>query len=98
MKRWLVAALAVLSTASALFPSPVRAQADYKRYFDEDKLPRVRELFVRGRYDIVLQICEYARRRGQPSWEWRVLHFESLAATGRYEEAFEEAKATAGLF
>mgnify|MGYP001013564922 CR=1 FL=1 len=98
MKRWLVAVLVVLPMAVALSPSPVRAQADYKRYFDEDNLPKVREIFVRGRYDIVLQICEYARRRGQPSWEWRALHFESLAAMGRYEEAFEEAKATAERF
>jgi tetratricopeptide (TPR) repeat protein len=82
----------------SLLPSPLRGQADYKRYFDEDNLPKVREIFLQGRYDIVVQVCEYARRRGQPSWEWRVLHFEALAGLGRYEEAFEEAKQTAERF
>lgn len=82
----------------SLVPAPLRAQADYKRYFDEDNLPKVREIFLQGRYDIVVQVCDYAQRRGQPSWEWRVLHFEALAGLGRYEEAFEEAKKTADRF
>lgn len=94
MKPWLAALLAMLF----LCPGELRAQADYLRYFDEDKLPQVRELYSHGRFDIVVQICEYAKRRGQPSWEWRVLHLESLAAMGRYEEAFEEAKAAAERF
>lgn len=98
MKPWFPAVFLVFLALSSLFPSGARAQADYKRYFDEDNLPKVREIFNRGRYDIVVQVCEYAQRRGQPSWEWRVLHFESLAAMGRYEEAFEEAKKTAELF
>ncbi len=96
MKRWFAMVLAVLASAS--FSSSLRGQADYQRYFDEDKLPKVRELFAQGRYEVVLRVCEYAQRRGQPSWEWRVLHFESLAAIGRYEEAYEEAKATAERF
>lgn len=79
-------------------PLELRAQADYKRYYDEDNLPKVREIFYRGRYDIVIQICDYALRRGQPSWEWRTLRFESLANVGRYEEAVEEALETTDLF
>ena len=78
--------------------SELQAQADYKRYFDEDKLPEVRNFFQSGRYDIVIQICDYALRRGQPSWEWRTLRFESLANTGRYEEAIEEALASSEQF
>ncbi len=97
MRRLFV--LSLLSAACLSFPpSPLRAQADYKRYFDEDNLPKVREVFHQGRYDIVVQVCEYAQRRGQPSWEWRVLHFEALAGLGRYEEAFEEAKKTSERF
>ncbi|MDH4410203.1 MAG: peptidase MA family metallohydrolase [Verrucomicrobiales bacterium] len=98
MIQRLVALLLVLSAILIAFPSPLRAQADYKRYFDEDNLPKVREIFSQGRYDIVIQVCEYADRRGQPSWEWRVLHFEALAAIGRYEEAYDEAKKTAERF
>ncbi len=96
MRRWLLFIGLGLAALSA--PTDLRAQADYKRYFDEDKLPQVRELYSRGRFDIVVQVCEYARRRGQPSWEWRVLHFESLAGLGRYEEAYEEAKQVADSF
>ncbi|MEM1442448.1 MAG: tetratricopeptide repeat protein, partial [Verrucomicrobiota bacterium] len=80
------------------FTRQASAQADYKRYYDEDNLPKVREIFDRGRYDIVIQICDYALRRGQPSWEWRTLRFESLANVGRYEEAVEEALETTELF
>ncbi len=76
----------------------LRAQADYKRFYDEDKLPRVREIYLKGRYDIVLQICDYALRRGQPSWEWRSLRINSLVQLGSYEEALEEASAIAEKF
>lgn len=96
--RCLLAAAMVCSAILVLSPNELRAQADYRRYFDEDNLPKVREVFIRGDYGLVVQVCEYAVRRGQPSWEWRVLHFESLAAMGRYEEAFEVAEATAELF
>lgn len=98
MMQRLVALLMILAAIFAAVPSPLRAQADYKRYFDEDNLPKVREIFNQGRYDIVIQVCEYADRRGQPSWEWRVLHFEALAAIGQYEEAYDEAKKTAERF
>lgn len=67
------------------------AQADYKRFFDEDKLPVVRELFLAGRYSIVIRNCDYAILRNQPSHEWRSLKMKSLAAIGRYEEALREA-------
>lgn len=96
MRRWLL--FIGLGLAALTAPTELRAQADYKRYFDEDKLPQVRQLYQRGRFDIVVQVCEYARRRGQPSWEWRVLHFESLAGLGRYEEAYEEAKQVSDSF
>ena len=79
-------------------PAELSAQADYKRFYDEDNLPKVRDIFQRGRFDIVIQICDYALDRGQPSWEWRTLRFESLANVGRYEEAVEEALATTDLF
>lgn len=73
-------------------------QADYKRYYDEDNIPRAREIFERGRFDIVIQFTDYALQRGQPSWEWRTLRFQALANLGRYEEAVEEASATTELF
>ena len=94
---WLVALVSLLIGFIAA-PYEAKAQADYKRYFDEDNLPGAREIFQRGRYDIVIQICDYALRRGQPSWEWRTLRFESLANVGRYEEAVEEALETTDLF
>lgn len=97
MIRLLVTAI-FLTVVIVFSPSAAQAQADYKRYYDEDNLPKVREIFRVGRYDIVLQVCDYALRRGQPSWEWRVLRFESLANVGRYEEAFAEAGETAALF
>jgi tetratricopeptide (TPR) repeat protein len=97
MIRLLVAATFFM-VAIVLTPSAAHAQADYKRYYDEDNLPKVREIFHAGRYDIVLQICDYALQRGQPSWEWRVLRFESLANMGRYEEAVIDAGKTAALF
>ncbi len=73
----------------------VWGQADYKRYFDEDNLPKVREFYAQGRYDIVVQICDYARQRAQPASEWRILMVDSLAALGYYDDAYKEARATA---
>lgn len=99
-RDFLVASAAALLLLAG-FPVPsgkLFAQADYKRYYDEDNLPKVRELFRRGRYDFVIQICDYSLRRGQPSWEWRTLRFESLAAVGRYDEAVEEATETTAAF
>lgn len=87
-----------LLLSAAFVPASLLSQADYKRYYDEDNLPKVREVFQRGRYDIVLQVCEYAFRRGQPSWEWRTLEFQSLAKLGRYEDAIEKAVATTDAF
>jgi tetratricopeptide (TPR) repeat protein len=75
-----------------------QAQADYRRYYDEDNLPRVREIFEGGRCDLVVQICDYALQRGQPSWEWRTFRFEALAGIGSYEEAVAEATKTTTLF
>ncbi len=76
----------------------VRSQADYKRFYDEDNLPKVREVFQAGGFDLVIRICDYSLQRGQPSWEWRTLRFQSLASVGRYEEAVEEALATTTRF
>ena len=97
MIRLLFAAF-FLTVVHVFSPVNVQAQADYKRYYDEDNLPKVRDIFGIGRFDFVLQICDYALERGQPSWEWRVLRFESLANLGRYEEAIAEAGKTAELF
>lgn len=97
MSRWIVV-LFLFLLVSVIATPRLCAQADYKRYYDEDNLPKVRLVFQAGRYDFVLQICDYALQRGQPSWEWRVLRFESLANLGRYEEAFAEASKTADLF
>ncbi|MEM7699759.1 MAG: hypothetical protein AAF236_15300, partial [Verrucomicrobiota bacterium] len=74
------------------------AQADYKRYYDEDRLPRVRELMDEGHFETVVRVCDYSIERGQPSWEWRVLRFQSLAQVGRYQDAFEEARRSTALF
>lgn len=74
-----------------LFSTFAGAQADYKKFYDDDKLPMVRSLFQRGRYMIVIQNCDYALRRNQPSPEWRTLKMKSLAQLGRYEEAVLEA-------
>ena len=75
----------------AIFSKSSIAQADYKKFFDEDKLPAIRTLFNRGRYNLVIQNCDYAIRRGQPSSEWQTLKMKSLAALGQYEEAIAEA-------
>ena len=69
----MLAALLLFSSSS------LWGQADYKRYYDEDNIPKAREIFERGRYDIVIQFTDYALRRGQPSWEWRTLRFQALA-------------------
>ncbi len=92
------ATVLTLLLAVVLFPGEVRSQADYKRYFDEDNLPGVREMFRDGYFEQVVRVCEYALDRGQPSWEWRTLHFEALAALGRYEEAIEKAVAVTEAF
>ncbi|MDF1850450.1 MAG: peptidase MA family metallohydrolase [Verrucomicrobiales bacterium] len=89
---FVLAALLLFSSGS------LWGQADYKRYYDEDNIPKAREIFERGRYDIVIQFTDYALRRGQPSWEWRTLRFQALANLGRYEEAVEEAVATTESF
>ena len=76
----------------------VMGQADYKRFYDEDNLPRVRQIFQQGGYDFVIQICDYSLSRGQPSWEWRTLRFQALEKIGRYDDAVDEAIATTNLF
>ncbi len=99
MLRLLFRFLLILAAAGMISSSPsLFAQADYKRFYDEDKLPQVREIFLSGRYDIVIQICDYALQRGQPSWEWRTLRMKSLGRMGRYEESLEEAASIAKLF
>jgi len=92
---WRVFSLIILliSLSGSVF-----GQADYKRYYDEDNIPKVREAFRAGRYDLIVQVCDYALKRGQPSWEWRTLRFQALKAMGRYEEALEEARATTDKF
>ncbi|MEM9282783.1 MAG: tetratricopeptide repeat protein [Verrucomicrobiota bacterium] len=74
------------------------AQADYKRFYDEDNLPRVKRVFQAGGYDLVIQVCDYSLQRGQPSWEWRTLRFQALTAVGRYEDAVAEALETTRRF
>ncbi len=87
-KVGLLAAIAmVVAGISSAF-----GQADYKRFFDEENVPAVRELFQAGRYDICLQVCRLADQRGQPAVDWRVIKFESLAAIGEIEEALAEAE------
>ncbi|NNE93447.1 MAG: hypothetical protein HKN23_17515 [Verrucomicrobiales bacterium] len=66
-------------------------QADYLKYYDDDRLPPIRELYDAGRYDIVEQACDYAFRRGQPSVEWRTLRMKALWRQGKYEMALEQA-------
>lgn len=98
--HWFLPALllAGVSTPLLIRPPSLPAQADYRRFWDEDKLPEVRRFFLDGRYDIVLQICDYALRRGQPSWEWRTLRMRSLGQLGEYEDALAEAAAIAEKF
>ncbi|MDF1738731.1 MAG: tetratricopeptide repeat protein [Verrucomicrobiales bacterium] len=93
MRRVFSLIILLISLSGSVF-----GQADYKRYYDEDNLPKAREIFRAGRYDIIVQICDYSLQRGQPSWEWRTLRFQALKALGRYEEALEEARTTTELF
>ncbi len=93
MWRVLSLILLLISLSGSVF-----GQADYKRYYDEDNLPKAREIFRAGRYDIIVQICDYSLSRGQPSWEWRTLRFQALKALGRYEEALDEARETTDRF
>jgi tetratricopeptide (TPR) repeat protein len=74
-----------------MFAEFANAQADYKKYYDDDRLPSVREQFQQGRFVMVIQQCEYAERRNQPSPEWRTLKMKSLAQLGKYAEALTEA-------
>ncbi len=91
----LLRSLTFLATVMLWFSSSENAgaQADYKKFFDEDNLPPVRELFDSGRYDIVEQATSYALNRGQPSVDWRTLRMWSLFRQGKYEEALEGAAA-----
>jgi len=84
--KFFAAALLLLVGSDQAF-----AQADYKKFFDQDQLPPVRELFESGRYDIVEQACRFALERGQPSPEWRTLWMWSLFRQGKYDEALEKA-------
>lgn len=68
-------------------PGPGQAQNDYKRFFDEQRLPAVREVFQAGRYDLAERVADFAIRRGQPSNEWPVLRMQAIAAQGRIEDA-----------
>ncbi|MCB1086616.1 MAG: hypothetical protein KDM63_06195 [Verrucomicrobiae bacterium] len=79
-----------LALAALAMASPVRGQADYKKYFDEDNVPPVWELYHAGRYDICVQVCRIAEQRGQPAVDWRVIKFLSLAAMGDIDAALEE--------
>ncbi len=81
-----------------IFAGLAVAQADYKRFYDDDRLPPVRDQFLQGRYVIVIQQCEYAERRNQPSPEWRTLKMKSLAQLGKYTEALSEADSIAIQF
>ena len=94
MQRWFAIFLIWISWGA----QTALGQADYKKYYDEDRLPVMRQLFDRGRYSIVIQNCDYALRRGQPSHEWLTLKMKSLAALGRYKEAGEVAGIAASRF
>ncbi|MFK5923508.1 MAG: peptidase MA family metallohydrolase [Verrucomicrobiota bacterium] len=74
-----------------LLSSPwVWAQNDYKRFFDEQNIPAVRELLAGGKYDLVERLCEYAQSKGQPSPDWEVMQWQAIAAQGRIADAFEK--------
>jgi len=79
---WFSGSLFVMIPLDCLRPTVLRAimglslfaaagtafgQADYKRFYDEDNLPRVRQIFQQGGYEFVIQICDYSLSRGQPS-------------------------------
>lgn len=83
---------AVLITTLTVGAQMATAQNDYKRIFDEDNLPPVRELLLSGRNDLVARLCESAIRRGQPSVEWHLMRFRAMSELGHAHQAFEEAK------
>ncbi len=82
----------------SLLPSLLFAQADYKKFYDEDKLPTVREYFQKGQYTTVIRHCDNALYRGQPSPEWRTLKMQALANLGRYRDATKIAGEVAEKF
>jgi len=84
--------LILLTVLIALCGSKATGQNDYKRIFDEDNLPPVRQLLLSGRYDLVARLCESAISRGQPSVEWRLMRYRAMSALGYTSDAFEEAK------
>ncbi len=84
--------LILFAVLIALSAQPATAQNDYKRIFDEDNLPPVRELLLSGRHDLVARLCESAISRGQPSVEWRLMRYQAMSELGNAREAFEEAK------
>jgi len=88
----------LILTLCGLVSGSVLGQADYKRFYDEDNLPRVRQIYQQGGCDFVIQICDYALSRGQPSYEWRTMRFRVLEKIGRYDESVDEAIATTNLF
>lgn len=85
--RFIALAVAV---ATAGLACSVFGQADYKRFFDDENVPPVWELYHAGRYDICVQVCRIAEQRGQPAVDWRVINFLSLAAMGEIEAAVKE--------
>ena len=91
MFRCLVSGLSLVVFSLCLFPEIGFAQADYKKFYDDDKLPGQRQLYKTGRYTIVIQNADVAERRGQPSPEWRTLKMNSHAALGQYDAAIEVA-------
>ena len=74
----------------ALCLASTQAQNDYRRFFDEQNIPAVRELLDSGKYGLVERLCEYAQSRGQPSPDWQIFQWQALAAQGRVAEAFEK--------
>ncbi|MCP5550256.1 MAG: tetratricopeptide repeat protein [Akkermansiaceae bacterium] len=81
-------------TAAAVFSIPrvSPGQADYKRFFDEENIPAAEQVFEAGRYELVLQFCEMAYRRGQEAVEWSTLRMRALATLGRADEALAVAE------
>ena len=91
--RSLLRLTVALGCCPAFFPADVAGQADYKRFFDEENVPAVKQLFQAGRYDLCAQVCRMAERRGQPAPDWRVILMKSLAAMGQIDEAVAVAEA-----
>lgn len=75
---------------AAALTSTAFGQADYKKYFDQENVPPVWELYHAGRYDICVQVCKIAEQRGQPAVDWRVIKFLALGAQGEIEAALDE--------